>query len=222
MYLAGGKNLWRNDSLNAIALTNNIKDSISQGWIKFPDTVPTAGAKITALAVSKNPANIVYYGTSSQKVYRIDNASTGTPLAINITGASFPAGANVSSIAVDPNDAGNVMVAFSNYSVYSIFYSVNADSTAPTWTKAAGNLEQNSNTTGTGNGQGGRLCNSSPAGAPLWGSAAPPSVIADSVIASPAAIMWVRRGSGLRDNARTRKGGTKLLWGNGSRVESRW
>jgi hypothetical protein len=150
MYLAGGKNLWRNDALNTIPMSNNW-DSISTGWTKFPDTIPTALAKITALAVSKNPANILYYGTSNQKVYRISNANSGTPSATDITWISgFPAGGFVNCMAIDPLDAGNVMVAFSNYNVYSIFYSTNADSTAPTWTKVAGNLEQNVN--GTGNG----------------------------------------------------------------------
>ncbi|HEY4798783.1 MAG TPA: T9SS type A sorting domain-containing protein [Bacteroidia bacterium] len=149
MYLAGGKNLWRNDSLTFIPL-NDKWDSISQGWVKFPDTVPTSLATITALAVSKNPANTVYYGTSSQNVYRINNANAGTPTAVDITGAQFPVGAYVSCISMDPTDSRKVMVAFSNYNVYSIFYTANADSTVPTWTKVAGNLEQNSS--GTGNG----------------------------------------------------------------------
>jgi len=151
MYLAGGKNLWRNDGLNIIPL-NGGWDSISTGWTIFPDTVPIALATITALAVSNNPANVLYYGTSNKKVYRINNANTGTPTAVDITGSAFPNSANVSCIAIDPTDARKVMVAFSNYSVYSIFYSTNADSIVPTWTKVAGNLEQNSNTTGTGNG----------------------------------------------------------------------
>lgn len=151
MYLAGGKNLWRNDALNTIPLAGNW-DTISTGWTKFPDTVPTANARITAVAVSKNPANTVYYGTSNKNVYRIDNAHSGTPTAVDITATGtngFPAG-YVSCIAIDPQDAGNVMVSFSNYNVYSIYYSTNADSTAPTWTKVAGNLEQNVG--GTGNG----------------------------------------------------------------------
>jgi len=153
MYLAGGKNLWRNDQLNLIPLTNQW-DSISTGWTMFPDTVPAALAEITALAVSNNPANILYYGTSNRRLYRIDNANIGTPIAVDITGTvspnAFPAGANISSIAIDPLDAGNVMVTFSNYNVYSIFYSTNADSIVPTWTKVGGNLEANIN--GTGNG----------------------------------------------------------------------
>lgn len=159
MYLAGGKNLWRNDSLNSISLfppaSSSGWDSISTGWTMFPDTVPTANAKITALAVSKNPANILYYGTSNRRVYRIDNADSGTPTAVDISWIAaapngFPSGGNVSCISIDPLDARKVMVTFSNYSVYSIFYTTNADSTVPTWTKVAGNLEANIN--GTGNG----------------------------------------------------------------------
>lgn len=161
MYLAGGKNLWRNDSLDIIySLHTKNWDSISTGWTLFPDTLPIpwvpvngilTGASITAVAVSKNPANIVYYGTSNKHLYRVDNANSGTPAAVDITGSLFPGG-YVSSIAIDPADAGKVMVCFSNYNVYSIFYSSNADSPAVTWKKVAGNLEQNSDTTGIGKG----------------------------------------------------------------------
>lgn len=141
MYLAGGKYLWRNNDLSGIPYAGNW-DSISTNWVQFPDSVPTAGATITAIAVCKAPANRVYYGTSSQKVYRVDNANTGTPTATDITStviaSQFPGGATVSSIAVDPNNGDHVMVTFSNYSVYSIFYS---DDGGSTWTKAGGNLE---------------------------------------------------------------------------------
>ncbi|MEI8278405.1 MAG: T9SS type A sorting domain-containing protein [Bacteroidota bacterium] len=150
MYLAGGKYLWRNNDLSGIPYASNW-DSISTNWVKFPDSVATAGAVITAIAVSKTPANRVYFGTSSQKVYRIDNANSGTPTPVNITsttgGANFPAQANVSCIAVDPTNADHVMVVFSNYSVYSIFYSADGGTT---WAKAGGNLETNAS--GTGNG----------------------------------------------------------------------
>ncbi len=149
MYLAGGKNLWRNDSLNFIPMVGNY-DSISKGWIKFPDTVPTTNATITAVAVSKNPANIVFYGTSSKRVYRVDNANIGTPTPLDITPTTLFPGAYVSCVAIDPTDANKVMVAFSNYSTYSIFSTANALAAVPTWVKAGGNLEQFVN--GTGNG----------------------------------------------------------------------
>ena len=143
MYLAAGHKLWRNDSLGYIPITNSW-DSISKGWIYFHDTVTTT---ITAVAVSKTPANIVFYGTSNKKIYKIINANTGNPSRIDITPTIFQSGGNVSCIAIDPNDANNIIVTFSNYNIYSLFYTTNGGTS---WTKGAGNLEQNSS--GSGNG----------------------------------------------------------------------
>jgi hypothetical protein len=145
MYLAAGNRIWRNDSLDQIALTGQW-DSISQGWFQMPDTIPAAGLQVTALAVSKTPANRLYFGTNNKKVYRVDSANTMSPDTVNITSTLFPAG-YVSCIAVDPTDGNKVLVVFSNYNVYSLFYSSDG---GLTWTKSAGNLEQNS--AGTGNG----------------------------------------------------------------------
>lgn len=146
MYLAGGKFLWRNNDLSGIPYKNNW-DSISTNWTRFPDSV-TSGGTITAVAVSKKPANRVYYGTSSRRVIRIDSANVGTPLMKNISGSSFPSGSTVSCIAVDPENANHIMVTFSNYGVYSIFYTFDGGTT---WKKGGGNLEQN-NANGSGNG----------------------------------------------------------------------
>ncbi len=145
MYLAAGNNIWRNDSLDQIALTGEW-DSISQGWFRMPDTIGSSGIQVTALAVTKAPANRLYYGTSNKKVFRVDNANTMNPDTMDITSTLFPAG-NVSCIAVDPNDGNKLLVVFSNYVVYSLFYSADG---GVTWTKSAGNLEQN--VAGTGNG----------------------------------------------------------------------
>ncbi len=146
MYLGAGKYLWRNNNLSAIPLSNQW-DSISTNWIKWNDSVPVSGADITAIGVSTIPANILYYGTSNRNVYRIVNANTGTPTAVNITGNkvpnTFPSGAfgnaspYVTCIAVDPTDGGKLMVVFSNYGAHNLFYS--SDSGA-TWTYTAGNL----------------------------------------------------------------------------------
>ncbi len=145
MYLAGGKYLWRNDNLAGIPMIGNW-DSINTNWTQFTDSVPTANSVITAVTACKTPANRVYYGTDNKKVYRVDSANTGTPTPVDITSitsaALFPSG-YVSCIAVDPRDGNKVMVIFSNYGVYSIFYSVDAGTT---WAKAGGNLEVGSNT----------------------------------------------------------------------------
>lgn len=156
MYLTAGSHLWRNNDLSAVPL-NNTWDSISTNWVDFPDTL--VGHSISAIAVSKNPANIIYFGTDSSKVYRVDNANIGTPVPINITGNNFPKNADVtppittydnpsvSCIAIDPRDANKVIVVFSNYETYSVFYTEDGGTS---WKKVAGNLEQNAN--GSGNG----------------------------------------------------------------------
>ncbi len=146
MYLAAGRCLWRNNNLSGIPYASNW-DTISTNWIKFNDSVPTTNTAITAIAVSKVPANRVYYGTNFRQLYRIDNANVGNPARTTITSITFPAGANVSCIAVDPTNGDHLLVVFSNYGVYSLFYSSDGGST---WKKVAGNLE--ANPTGTGNG----------------------------------------------------------------------
>lgn len=150
MYLAAGKYLWKNTDLSGIPMVNNW-DTISTNWVQWPDSVPLAGSEITALGVSKTPANRVYYGTSKKRLYKVENANNGTPTPIDITGNAspnnFPPNGFINCIAVDPQDADKVMVVFSNYSVYSVFYTINGGSS---WQKVAGNLEQN--TVGSGNG----------------------------------------------------------------------
>lgn len=146
IYLAAGKYLWRNNDLGGIPYAGNW-DSISTNWVQFPDSVPVLGGEITAVAVSTTPANRVYFGTNLKNVYRVDNANTGTPAPVNMINNLFPPNGNVSCIAVDPTDGNKIMVVYSNYNVYSLFYSADG---GITWAKVAGNLEQNA--VGTGNG----------------------------------------------------------------------
>jgi photosystem II stability/assembly factor-like uncharacterized protein len=146
MYLAGGKYLWRNHDLAAIPLINNW-DSISTNWTRWADSIPTANSFISAVHATKTPANIVYYGTDRQKLYKVENAHNGTPKPVEITsyatGSNFPASANISCVTSNPLDGNEVMVSFSNYNVYSIFISYDA---GKTWAIAGGNLEPSDGT----------------------------------------------------------------------------
>ncbi len=147
MYVAGGKTIWRNSDLTVIPLFSNNTTSVN--WSKLTNTtLLSSNAVISALAASKVPANKLYYGTSNGQLFRLDNAISGNPTPVDIgTNKGFPANAYVSSIAVDPADANNVMVVFSNYSVKSVFHSTDG---GVTWTDVSGNLEENPD--GTGNG----------------------------------------------------------------------
>ncbi|MFM2016690.1 MAG: hypothetical protein RL007_346, partial [Bacteroidota bacterium] len=146
MYLAGGKYLWRNNDLSQIPVDNQW-DSISTNWVRWNDSVPQANVFISALHVCKTPANRVYYGTDKKRVFRVDNANTGTPTPVEVSPTNFPQNGFVSCITTNLNDSNEVLVAFSNYSTYSIYQSTDAGAT---WVKAAGNLE--ATTSGGGNG----------------------------------------------------------------------
>ncbi|MEM6643842.1 MAG: CARDB domain-containing protein [Bacteroidota bacterium] len=138
MYLAGGTILWRNDQVSTA--TN------SAGWTALTNASTQFGS-ISTIGISSVPANVVYIGTTAGEVYRIDNANTGNPVSVDVySGTDLPE-ANVSSIAVDPTDASNVIVTFSNYNVQSIYISENAGAS---WTAIGGNLEQNPDGSGDG------------------------------------------------------------------------
>jgi photosystem II stability/assembly factor-like uncharacterized protein len=145
MYLVGGTTLWRNSDLTGIpSLSEN---PATYGWTGFNlNALLTPNTVLSAVAVSTTPANRVYLGTADGDIIRVDNAHTASPSFTNVTSSSMPLG-YVSCIAVDPANANNAMVVFSNYNIISLYYTTNG---GVSWTAVAGNLEQNSN--GTGNG----------------------------------------------------------------------
>lgn len=149
MYLAGGKYLWRNNDLSGIPYASNW-DTISTNWVRWPDSA-LGTSVVTAIGISKTPANVVYYGTSANSVYKITNANVGTPTPVNINPRTpsplFPGGSYVSCVAVDPSNADHVMVTFANYGVYSIYYTADGGAN---WSKVGGNLEANIAGSGTG------------------------------------------------------------------------
>lgn len=156
MYMGGDNRLWRNRSLNQFNPTGFTFTRTNQGWDFIAGTLDTT-RDITAIEACKTPAHRVYYGTDQRKLYRIDNAESNSPNVVEITSTAqpsvMPASGYVSDIAVNPSNSDEVMVVFSNYSVYSVFYSTDA---GDTWTRIAGNLEQTP--TGGGNGPSVRSC----------------------------------------------------------------
>lgn len=137
MYFAAGTSLWRND--DAPNATQTV------GWTQLTNA-GSPGGTVSAIGISTIPANIVYYGTTTGSVVRIDNANTGNPTGVNIS-AGLPAASNVTNIDVDPNNPDNVYVTFSNYSIPSIFFSNDGGTS---WTDISGNLEENPDGSGAG------------------------------------------------------------------------
>ena len=151
MYLAGGSVLWRNSNLTTIAQYNT--DPTSVNWTELTNSSVASGV-ISTLDVSTTPANRLYYGTSEGEVYRLDGANSGNPTPVNKTSASFPKYdpetqiyPYISCVAVNPENADEVMAVFSNYSIISLWHSSNG---GDSWQNISGNLEQNPD--GSGNG----------------------------------------------------------------------
>ncbi|NBC17018.1 MAG: hypothetical protein GVY18_06840, partial [Bacteroidetes bacterium] len=134
IYYAASNRIGRILDATESAIDNEILTDSQISW--FVTTLEMAGE-----------GNWLYYGSSDGRVYRLAGPRSSTPNLEEITGSNFPDGAYVSSIAVDPTDEDRVLVAFSNYEVPSLFYTLDGGST---WFDVSGNLEENPD--GSGNG----------------------------------------------------------------------
>jgi hypothetical protein len=143
-YFPQKNHLWRKSNMAAAAFDTN---QLNTGWTELTNVALGYQDFILAITVSKIPANRVYFGTYTGKVFRVDQAKTGNPVAVNITGTSFPANGFVACIETDPANADNCFVVFSNYNVQSIFHSTDG---GMNWEPVGGNLEENQD--GSGNG----------------------------------------------------------------------
>ncbi|RNI28753.1 FlgD immunoglobulin-like domain containing protein [Rufibacter latericius] len=145
MYLPAGDTLWRNKDISKIPVRKSGAFNQSDiGW----EVVSKLGSReeISAVAVSKSPANVVYFGTRAGKLYKFQDGTVATPTRTNITGTGFPTG-NIQCIAIDPRNADKAIVVFSNYKVESLFYTANGGTS---WTPISGNLEENGDVKGNG------------------------------------------------------------------------
>ena len=86
-------------------------------------------------------------GTQNKYIYRIDNANVGDPSVVKLPNILTGMNSYCYDIAINPDNAEEIIVVYSNYSVYSLFHSLDG---GQNWTKIAGNLEQNAS--GSGNG----------------------------------------------------------------------
>ena len=146
MFWAEGNKLWRNNNLNNISYNSSHQKS-DFGWEMFSDTLYPPSLKISALSSSLDPPNVLYIGTQNKRIYRVDNAHVGDPSVIQLPDILTAGSSYCTDIAINPLNADEIMIVYSNYSVYSLFHSIDG---GQSWNKAAGNLEQNNS--GSGNG----------------------------------------------------------------------
>lgn len=138
MYYLAGDSLWRNTKVDGSSPGSN--------WKLLSNIKGPSGYQFTSLKVSHSPAHILYLGASNTQsgsttnqpyVYRVNNSDTATT-ALNRSSSNFPKGGYISDIAVNPNNANDILVIFSNYNVPSIFHSSDG---GQTYASVGGNLD---------------------------------------------------------------------------------
>ncbi len=140
MYYLAGSDIWRNNQLN------NIPDNANKttvGWTDLTNFSAAQGYSMSTLAISTTPANILYYAESNTqqgvpKIFRVINANTATTGAVDISIPNAPAGAYVHNIAVNPDDANDIMIVMSNYNIVGLYHSTDG---GQTYTAVEGNLQ---------------------------------------------------------------------------------
>lgn len=144
MYLAGGDYVWRNRNLSQIPSGTQEKSSVN--WSRLERTELRSGT-VSAIQASTLPKNIVYYGSSTGRLFRINNANTDLYEVEELTASNFPVNGYIRSIAIDPTNADDILVSFSNYGIPSIFQSTDG---GVTFEDVSGTLEESPS--GAGNG----------------------------------------------------------------------
>ncbi len=127
MYYAGGTQVWINQGMEAIPASQN---ETMHGWYA-PEALTLTGTTVSALAISKTPGNVLYYAayssTGAPKIFKVKNSHYDVDLLVreDISIDAAPNGAYPYYIAINPANADEIIVIFSNYGVPSAFHSTN-------------------------------------------------------------------------------------------------
>ncbi len=138
---------------NTVYVSDDMMDTEESHWREIAGS-GHGDRWTTALGISTDQDPVVYYGDFDvdmnnpgiSGLYRIDNTFTN-PTITDVTDDNFVNGGWIHCITVDPTDADNVLVVFTNYNVQSLFYT---DDGGLSWTTVGGNLEENPDGTGSG------------------------------------------------------------------------
>ena len=138
MYYPAGSDLWRSNNVGAA----------QPSWERI-GTLPTLGScRITTLSASVRPEHVLYYGASCggdrrPRLFRMTDA----PSAASAQEISIPpsselddnlGGAYAHRIAVNPNDADELLVVHSNYNIVGLYHSTDGGAS---FTAVEGNLQ---------------------------------------------------------------------------------
>lgn len=147
MYYPSGSDFWRNNALSSIPAGGN--EGTTEGWTQVGGLAESGGYIISAIQISKDPSYILYYGGSSDagvpRIHRVTNSRTATT-GDTYTLSGAEEGAYIHDIAINPDNADQILVVISNYNAESLFYSSNGGQTFST---VQGNLSGDQKTQGS-------------------------------------------------------------------------
>ncbi|MEP7236202.1 MAG: hypothetical protein ABI778_12985, partial [Ignavibacteriota bacterium] len=121
LYEAEGNELWR---FNDISVIPAALGYIKPDWTQIPEVktlLQVDSSFITTFGAATNVSDRIYFGTNTARLYQIDNARDASPGIKNISGANFPKNGFIAGIEVDPINSDEIIVAFSNYNIESLF-----------------------------------------------------------------------------------------------------
>lgn len=131
MYLPNNGTVLRN---NNVTLAEN---TVRNSWTQIADV----SGRITTIAASPSTEGVVYFGTNSGRIYRMQDAHTSNnPVAVLVIDSINSSG-YTSCLAIDPENADRVIAVFSNYKIISLWLTENG---GQSWTPIEGNLKGNS------------------------------------------------------------------------------
>lgn len=144
MFIAGGNNIYFHPNVSQIPGGSQVPSSF--GWVRVTSD-NLEGGVYSALDVSLD-GTTAYFGASNGEFIRLDNADQQNNFQVNNSvGTDLPDEAYISSISINPENSEHILVVFSNYSIPSIFESMDG---GVTFTDISGNLEENPDGSGSG------------------------------------------------------------------------
>lgn len=130
MFYPVSNELWRSTNVE-----------VTPSWRRLEAASLPLGYFITALAASHTPAHVLYYAgwhpPLPPLVFRLDDATGTAPVPVDVSVPGLPAGTYPAALAVNPLDAGELLVVFSNYGLTGLYHSTDFGAT---YTAVEGNL----------------------------------------------------------------------------------
>jgi hypothetical protein len=149
LYLAFSDEIWRYNNLSNLANEYN-NSYLDADWTEITSartTLRPLGAFVTTFGFATDVHNRLFFGSNIGKVYQVDNAAGASQTIKDISGADFPKNGFVAGIEVDPKNAKEIIVVFSNYNVQSLFRTTDGGTS---WNAIGGNLEELPDGAGSG------------------------------------------------------------------------